>query len=50
MRWDVLEGLVSIERAAAEYGVILKETEETVVVDHNATTKLRKQKQREAAQ
>ncbi len=50
VRWDVLEGLVSIERAAAEYGVVLKETEETVVVDHTATMKLRKQKQQEAAQ
>jgi N-methylhydantoinase B len=50
VRWDVLEGLVSIERAAAEYGVIIKETEEATVIDHRATMKLRNQKQPEAAQ
>jgi N-methylhydantoinase B len=45
---DVMEGLVSIQRAAAEYGVIVKGAEDALEVDQDETRKLRNQNRKEA--
>lgn len=42
VRWDVSEGLVSIERAKMEYGVILKE--DSPEIDLEATERIRAKK------
>ena len=41
VRWDVLEGLVSMERARTEYGVVLKK--QRLEIDHEASQRLRKE-------
>jgi N-methylhydantoinase B len=43
VRWDVIEGLVSLERAKSEYGVVI--TEDLFEIDADATRKLRKKNQ-----
>ncbi len=40
MRWDVLEGLVSAERARIDYGVAIDP--ETFEIDREETERLRK--------
>ena len=47
VRWDVLEGLVSIERALSEYGV--KIHPETLEIDYEETEKFRSQKKHNAS-
>ncbi len=46
VRWDVVEGLVSIERARKEYGVVIRP--DTLEVDPEETTRLRPQQNRSA--
>jgi len=48
VRWDVVEGLISKDRAESEYGVVLIEERGNLKIDYHKTGIIRKQKQKEA--
>lgn len=48
VRWDVSEGLVSMERAESEYGVILERLGDNLEINQEATERTRAQKKKKA--
>jgi hypothetical protein len=44
--WDVSEGLVSIERAKSEYGVILESQGDNLEINREATKRFRAQREK----
>ena len=46
--WDMVEGLISKDRAESEYGVVLIEERGNLKIDYHKTGIIRKQKQKEA--